>query len=92
MTLQPYRKLLTMAKEAIDQTLVPVRERAARKRAELEVAKLDEQIATLERDITTIASEKDIDFEKIIRKMDEVALLDRKRKQFTKIIEEMFPA
>lgn len=91
MKLTPYKKLLTMAKEAIDATLAPVRCRAAKKQAELETAKLDEKCATLESQITQLCSEKEINFDKIIDKMDELALAERRKSQFEKITAELFP-
>jgi hypothetical protein len=90
-TLTPYKKLLTMAKEAIDTTLAPVRANAAKKQAELEMAKLDERIATLESELTTACSQKDINFDAIIRKLDDIALAERRKGQFEKIVSEMFP-
>jgi hypothetical protein len=89
--LTAYEKLLTMAKEAVDTALAPVRARSAKKKAELEMAKLDERIATLESELTVTCSQRDIDFDKIIDKLDEIALAERRKKQFGKIIEEMFP-
>ena len=91
MKLTPYRKLLTMAKEAIDASLAPVRANAAKKQAELEMAKIDERIATLESEVTSICSQKDIDFDKIIDKLDDIALAERRKKQFKQIVSEMFP-
>jgi len=89
--LTAYKKILTMGKEAVDAALSPVRANSARKKAELEMAKLDEKIATLESEINTTCSEKEINFEKVIEKMDEIGLTERKKKQFEKIIAEMFP-
>jgi hypothetical protein len=91
MTLTPYKKLLTMAKEAIDASLAPVRAHAAKKQAELEMAKLDERIATLESELTQKCSQKDVNFDSVINKLDEIGLAERRRKQFEKIIKEMFP-
>lgn len=90
--LTPYTKLLKMGKEAVDAALAPVRSHSAKKKAELEMAKLDERIATIESELTTACSEKDINFDKIIEKLDEIALAERRKGQFEKIIEEMFPA
>lgn len=91
MKLTPYKKLLTMAKEAVDTALAPVRARAAKKQAELETAKLDEKIATLESEITQECSKKDLNFDTIIRKMDDLALAERRKAQFEKITSELFP-
>lgn len=80
-----------MGKEAVDTVLAPVRANSAKKKAELEIAKLDERIATLQSELTTCCSEQDIDFDKIIKKLDEIALAERRQGQFTTIVEEMFP-
>lgn len=91
MKLTPYEQIITMGKEAIDSALAPLRARSVKKKAELEKAKLDERIATLESEVNVLCSSKDVDFEAIIRKMDEIGLMERKQKQFEKIIAEMFP-
>jgi hypothetical protein len=89
--LTAYKRLLTMGKEAVDATLAPVRAFSAKKKAELEMAKIDERIATLESELTVTCAEKDINFDRIIDKLDEIALAERRKEQFGKIIEEMFP-
>jgi hypothetical protein len=91
MKLTPYRKLLTMGREAVDATLAPVRAHSAKKKAELELAKLEERVATLDSELTTLCATKEIDFDKIIDKLDDIALVERRKKQFEKIIAEMFP-
>lgn len=90
--LTPYKQLLTLAKEAVDAKLAPSRARAAKKQAELESCKIDERIATLENEVTEACSQKNLSFESIITKLDDIALLERRKKQFEKIIAEMFPA
>lgn len=89
--LTPYKKLLTMAKEAVDATLAPVRANAAKKQAELEVAKLEERTATLQSELDQLCSSRELNFSRIIDKMDEMAIADRRKKQFEKIVAEMFP-
>ena len=91
MKLKPYKEILKMAKEAIDETLAPVRAMRAKKQAELEVAKMDKKIATHEAKIQEICVEKDINFDKLISAQDELALMERRKKQFARIIEELFP-
>ncbi len=89
--LTPYKKLLTMAKEKIDEVLAIPRANSAKKQAELEMAKLDERVATLQTELTESCSVKELNFNRIIDKLDEIALAERRKKQFNKIIEEMFP-
>jgi DNA polymerase III delta prime subunit len=91
MKLTPYKTLLTMGKEAINAALAPVRAMSAKKKAELEIAKLDERMATLESELNDLCSVKEIDYDKIINKLDEIALAERRKKQFEKIVNEMFP-
>jgi len=91
MKLKPYIEILKMASEKIDETLAPCRARKARKQAELEIAKLDESIATQESKIFEMCSEKDLNFDKIISAQDDLALKERRKKQLNKIISELFP-
>jgi hypothetical protein len=89
--LKPYKDILKMAKEKIDESLAPVRANRAKKQAELEIAKMDEKMASQEAKINELCSTKEIDFEAIIKAQDEYALMERRKKQFTRIIAEMFP-
>jgi hypothetical protein len=52
---------------------------------------MDEKIATHEAKIQEICVEKDINFDKLISAQDELALMERRKKQFARIIEELFP-
>jgi hypothetical protein len=91
MKLTPYQKLITMTKEAVDKTLAPVRSKSQHLKAQLEVSKLEERVATLEKEINETCSEKELNYDKIIDKLDELALTERRLKQFGKIISELFP-
>ena len=91
MKLKPYKEILAMAKEKVDETLAPVRANRAKKQAELEIAKMEESIASQEATILELCASKEIDFNKIIEAQDKYALTERKINQFKKIIEEMFP-
>lgn len=92
MQLVSYRKALQMGKEKLAETLIPIRVRRARKRAELEMCKLEESIATAEAKIQDACCAEDPDFEKIINLQDDLALLERKQEQYQKILREMFPS
>lgn len=91
MKLTPYKTLLTMGKEALDATLAPVRAYSAKKKAELEQARLDERIATLNTELNDTCASKDISFDRVIEKLDEIALAERRRDQFSLIITQLFP-
>lgn len=91
MELKPYREILKMAKEKVDEHLAPVRANRAKKQAELEIAKMEEKMASQEAKVFELCAAKELDFDKIIEAQDEYALMERRKKQFKKIIEEMFP-
>jgi hypothetical protein len=91
MKLTPYQKLITMTKDAVDKTLAPVRSKSQQLKAELEVAKLEERCATLEKEVDEACSVKELNYDTIIDKLDELALAERRKEQFNKIITELFP-
>jgi hypothetical protein len=91
MKLTPYKKAIAMTKEAINAVLVPVRATQTKKQAELEVCKIDEKILTLESEVQEITVEHPLDFDGLLKKLDEIALLERRKKQFGKVVEELFP-
>lgn len=91
MKLKPFKEILKMAKEAVDESLAPVRANRAKKQAELEVAKMEEKMATQETKVYELCANKEIDFNAVIEAQDQFALMERRKKQFVKIIEELFP-
>jgi len=91
MKLRPFKELMAMTQEKVDAALAPMRARKVKAQAELEMAKLDERMAVTEAEIQEICSKKDINFDSLIKKLDEFALTERRKKQYTKIINELFP-
>ncbi len=91
MKLTVYEKVLCLAKEKIQEAMAPVRAREMRKKAELEMAKLEGKMIEGEAKIQEYASAYPIDFDKMIEAIDNLGLLERRKKQFEKIIGEMFP-
>ena len=90
MKLTSYRQILEMGKQAVEKALIPVRIMQARKQGELEMMKIEEQTITLESKITELCTVYPIDYNRIIEKLDEHALLLRRKEQFAKIIAELF--
>lgn len=91
MKLLSYSETLKAGKAAIGDMLIPLRVNRARKQAELEMCKLDEDIANNEAALQAACCEEEINFNRIIEMQDRLGLLERRRKQFEKIINEMFP-
>jgi GTP-binding protein EngB required for normal cell division len=90
MKLTPYKKILKYSKEKIQESLAPMRANQAKIQGHLEIAKLDEEIVTLEAKITEICAEHPLNFSKIIDAQDKLALIERRKKQLQKIITELF--
>lgn len=89
--LKPYAEIIKMAKEALDTMKAPLRAMQMKKKAEGEQLEIDSKIMDLDAKIQDLASAYPIDFDKLINACDEKALLERRRKQFDKIIAELFP-
>lgn len=89
--IKPLKEVLAMSKDALQATLAPIRARKIKSQAETEMARLDERLVTLESQITEECSKETIDFDSIIKKLDEYGLTERRQKQFKKILEDLFP-
>lgn len=91
MKLKPYKELIGLSKEKLDAALAPVRARQVKGQAELEMAKIDEALISNEAAIQELCAQKQIDFAKLLKLMDDVALAERRKKQYGQILAELFP-
>lgn len=91
MKLKPYAELIALSKEKLDAALAPIRARQVKTQAELEMAKIDEQLISTEAKIQELCAQKSIDFSALLRLMDEVALAERRKKQYGQILRDLFP-
>lgn len=91
MKLKPYKELIAMSKEKLDAALAPVRARQVKGQAELEMAKIDEALISNEAAVQELCAQKQIDFPKLLKLMDDVALAERRKKQYGQILAELFP-
>lgn len=80
-----------MGKDKLEEALVPVRANKAKKQAELEMCELEEKVATKQTALHEECSKKELDFKKIIKIQDDLALLERQLKQYKEILQQMFP-
>jgi exonuclease VII large subunit len=92
MKLKPFKEILKMSKEKLDEAMAPIRAHKVKTQAQLEMAKLDEKLVTLEAGIQEMCALKEIDFDSLIKKLDEAAILERRKKQYDRIVRELFPA
>lgn len=90
MSLLKYKDVLILCKDKIKEAMAPLRAREMRKKGELEICKIDSDIAEKEQKIQEYAAEYPINFDKLLDSLDELELVKRRKEQFEKIIEEMF--
>lgn len=91
MKLKPFREVIAMSKEKLDEALAPIRAKQVKMQAELKMAELDEQVVSLEAQTQELCAQKQIDFDKLLGLMDKADLIERRRKQYRKVLEELFP-
>ncbi len=85
-----YEDILSMNTADRDTELVGVRVDRAKKKAELEIAELNEKIATMKAAINEACMQVDINFHDIIAKQDQLCVYERKHRQFNDIVSQMF--
>lgn len=90
MALMKYKDVLAVAKEKIKETLAPLRAREMRIKGELEVAKLEGEIAERDQKIQEHASEYPINFKKITDAQNERDLILREKGQLEQLLKELF--
>jgi len=91
MKLTPYADLLKMGKEALEAIKAPLRAREMKKQAELEMLKIEGKQVELQAKLDELASAYPVNFAAIIETGDELALIERRMKQYDDIIKQMFP-
>ncbi|AST86238.1 hypothetical protein CIG66_07080 [Ralstonia pseudosolanacearum] len=92
MKLKPFRELIAMSKEKLDEALAPIRAKQVETQAELEMAKIDEELISTEAEIQELCAARQIDFAKLLKLMDKYDLAERRKKQYKKILTDLFPA
>lgn len=89
--IKSFKELLEMGKEKLEETLIPLRVRAAKAKAETSKVKLETDLVALEAQIHTACAAKEPDFEKIADLLDDYDLKERRLKQITMVVEQLFP-
>ena len=92
MKLKPFAEIIALSKEKLAESLAPIRARKVRSQAELEMAKLDDELVRLEADIQEQCAKEDISFPSPLDKLDKVALLERRKAQYEAVLAQLFPA
>lgn len=92
MKLKPYKELIAMTDQKVSEAMAPIRAKRTKSKASHEMAKIEEAILDKEIKIQEMCIEKDIDFEKLLDELDEVALLERRKKQYAEVLSQLFPS
>lgn len=95
MELKPFKDVIAMSKEKLTEVMAAPRARRLRAQAEAEMSDLDIEILTLEGKIEeSFISEdsyKNFSFKNLLKQLDELALLERRKKQYGKVLGQLFP-
>lgn len=91
MQLKPFKDLIALSKEKLDEAMAPIRARQVRAKADMELAEIDTSLLTLETEVQEMCTNKDIDLKGLIRKLDNIAILERQKKQYAKVLKQLFP-
>jgi hypothetical protein len=89
--IKPFKDLVSLTKEKLDEALVPLRVRAAKAKAEGEVIKLEEKLIGLETKLNEACAKKELDFNGIGDLMDEYDLTERRLTQIKDLVSALFP-
>ncbi len=91
MKLKPFAEVIALSKEKLSEALAPIRARKVRSQAELEMAKLDDELIRLEAEVQEMCAKEDINFTSLLDKLDKAALLERRKAQYERVLSELFP-
>jgi hypothetical protein len=91
MKLKPFKDIIGMSKEKLNEALAPIRARKVKVQAEMKKSEIDEKIVVLESEVQEMCSVQEINFDNLCEKLDKIALLERRKKQYDKVLGELFP-
>lgn len=91
MQLKPFKEIIAMSKEKLNEAMAGPRARKVQAQAEVKKAELDCRILTLETEAQELWTVKDIEFDRYFEKLDEIGLLERRRKQYDITLGQLFP-
>ena len=90
MALPKYKDIMALAKDKVQEFMAPLRANEMKKKGELEICKIDGSIAEQEQKIQELCAEYPVNYDRIIDAIDELDLMNRRKEQFAKIIDELF--
>lgn len=95
MQLKPFKEIVAYTKEKVTEVMAAPRARRLKAQAEAELSDLDIDIITLEGKIEESLfaedSYKNFSFKNLLEQLDKLALLERRKKQYDKVLKQLFP-
>jgi len=91
MELQPFKVLIGMSKEKLNEAMAPIRAKQVKSKADLEMCKIEAQLLDYQTEIQEMCVDKDIDLPKLIDKLDDIDLLERRLKKYKSVLKQLFP-
>lgn len=91
MKLKPFKEMIGLSKEKLDEAMAPIRARQVRLQANLEQSKLESDIVGKETLVQEMLTSKTVDFPKLMDRLDEIALLERRKEQYDEVLAQLFP-
>lgn len=89
--IKPFKELIAMSKEKLNEAMAPLRARAVKAQAEMEMTKLESDVIALQSSVQEMCVEKEINFTRLFDKLDEIALLERRLEQYNDVLSQLFP-
>lgn len=86
-----YQELVKLGKEKLKEALIPIRALQMRKKGEAEILGLEEQLMAQETKITELCAKDQIDFKQVLDAIDQYELLERRKRKFVELLEQLFP-
>jgi hypothetical protein len=95
MNLKPFKEIVAYTKEKVTEVMAAPRARRLKAQAESELSDLDIEIITIEGKVEESLyaedSYKNFSFKILLEQLDKLALLERRKKQYTKVLKQLFP-
>lgn len=91
MKLKPFKEMIGLSKEKLDEAMAPIRSRQVRLQANLEQSKLESDIVGKETQVQEMLTSKTVDFPRLMDRLDEIALLERRKEQYDEVLSQLFP-
>lgn len=91
MKVKSYAELLAMGKEKVAEMLAPIKVAETRKQGELQAIQLEGKILESESTVAQLTAVYPLDYPSLLDALDQHALLSRRHKQLTELIDQLFP-